>query len=316
MLCPSCHTENRENARFCKGCGRPLTAAQAQPQAESARPSAVATAEAAQPQSASPVPSPTPIEVEATTPETAQAEAVATEGQQVQTQAQEPGTANGSEATVEDISQAPTLVLTPEEMASYRSRHWSSEVAQTVDIEDQPTASIPGDAIKAALAEPSSDEAEETERDASRLEEAGEATHEEDEITHVQDEAAHEDTTAVPGEREEVEEEIAPESVRQELETVAQPATETTEAQESQSAFPTLPVGTTVNGRYEVLQLVNSEEHEHVYQVVDHQGYQRCWNCGSEQNTEGDEFCIDCGAELLNIEYTMHEYDAASTGDD
>lgn len=318
MLCPSCHTENRENARFCKGCGRPLTAAQAQPQAESVRPSAVATttatAEAVLPQSASPVPSPTPIEVEATIPETVHAEAVATEGQQVQTQAQEPGTANGSDAAIEDITQAPTLVLTPEEMASYRSRHWS-EVAQTVDIEDQPTASIPGDAINAALAEPASDEAEEAERDASRSKEVGEAAHEEGEITHAQDEAAHQDRTVAPGEHEEIEEEIAPESVSQELETVAQPAEET-EAQESQSVFPTLPVGTTVNGRYEVLQLVNSEEHEHVYQVVDRQGYQRCWNCGSEQNAEGDEFCIDCGAELLNIEYTMHEYDATSTGDD
>src|SRR5579875_1591120 len=210
MLCPSCHTENRENARFCKGCGRPLTAAQAQPQAESAKPSAVATAEAALPQSASPVPSPTPIEVESTTPETAQAEAIATEVQQVQTQAQEPETANGSDAAIEDISQAPTLVLTPKEMASYRSRHWSSEVAQMVDIEDQPTASIPGDAINAALAEPSSDEAEETKRDASRPEEVGEATHEEGEATH-------EDKTAAPGEHEEVEEEIAPESVSQEL---------------------------------------------------------------------------------------------------
>lgn len=24
MLCPSCHTLNRDNARFCKGCGQPL----------------------------------------------------------------------------------------------------------------------------------------------------------------------------------------------------------------------------------------------------------------------------------------------------
>src|SRR5438105_1512732 len=24
MLCPSCHTRNRENARFCKGCGQAL----------------------------------------------------------------------------------------------------------------------------------------------------------------------------------------------------------------------------------------------------------------------------------------------------
>src|SRR5262249_40477274 len=55
-------------------------------------------------------------------------------------------------------------------------------------------------------------------------------------------------------------------------------------------------------------------EDEHVYEVIDHQSYHRCWNCGSEQNTEGDEFCIDCGAELLNASYTMHEYPAESKG--
>jgi serine/threonine protein phosphatase PrpC len=45
-----------------------------------------------------------------------------------------------------------------------------------------------------------------------------------------------------------------------------------------------------------------------VYQVIDHQGYQHCWNCGSEQNAEGDEFCINCGASMLDVPYTMHEY--------
>ena len=67
-----------------------------------------------------------------------------------------------------------------------------------------------------------------------------------------------------------------------------------------------------VIGRYEVTQVVSDGEQENVYQVVDRQGYQRCWNCGSTQNTEGDEFCIDCGAELLDSPYVMHEY--ASTG--
>ena len=77
--------------------------------------------------------------------------------------------------------------------------------------------------------------------------------------------------------------------------------------------FPVLPVGTTVVERYEITQVVSDNQQEHIYQVVDRQGYQHCWNCGSEQNAEGDEFCIDCGASLLNVPYVMHEYPAAST---
>jgi serine/threonine protein phosphatase PrpC/rRNA maturation endonuclease Nob1 len=77
--------------------------------------------------------------------------------------------------------------------------------------------------------------------------------------------------------------------------------------------FPVLTVSTQLNERYEITQVVSEGTEEHIYEVTDHQGYQHCWNCGSEQNREGDEFCIDCGAELLNATYTMHEYSA--TGD-
>ena len=80
--------------------------------------------------------------------------------------------------------------------------------------------------------------------------------------------------------------------------------------------FPTLAVGTTVIGRYEVMQVVSDEATSHLYDVIDHQGYQRCWNCSSEQNGEGDEFCNDCGAELLNAPYIMHEYPATANGQD
>jgi serine/threonine protein phosphatase PrpC len=61
-------------------------------------------------------------------------------------------------------------------------------------------------------------------------------------------------------------------------------------------------------GRYEITQVTSASQREHVYQVVDHQGYQHCWNCGSEQNAEGDEFCMECGASMLNVPYIMHEY--------
>ena len=59
--------------------------------------------------------------------------------------------------------------------------------------------------------------------------------------------------------------------------------------------------------------MLHVDEQEHVYQVTDRQGYQQCWNCGSKENAEGDEFCIDCGAELLNASYLMHEYAATTS---
>ena len=101
------------------------------------------------------------------------------------------------------------------------------------------------------------------------------------------------------------------------MEQTSQPAAQESEQEQAAASgdFPLLTVGTVIAGRYEVTQVDNAEGNEHTYQVVDHQGYQRCWNCGSEQNAEGDEFCIDCGAELLNAAYTMHEYPAAEDAD-
>jgi len=75
--------------------------------------------------------------------------------------------------------------------------------------------------------------------------------------------------------------------------------------------FSPLPLGTMMLGRYEITQAISESPQEHVYQVIDRQGYQHCWNCGSEQNAEGDEFCIDCGASMLNAPYIMHEYGPA-----
>ncbi|MBV9232186.1 MAG: protein phosphatase 2C domain-containing protein [Chloroflexi bacterium] len=102
-------------------------------------------------------------------------------------------------------------------------------------------------------------------------------------------------------------------------EDVMEQTTGPTEGQNNQDqateGFPVLAVGTTVGTRYEVTQVSSSAEDEHVYQVTDHQGYQHCWNCGSEENAEGDEFCIDCGAELTNASYIMHEYPASESKD-
>jgi hypothetical protein len=76
----------------------------------------------------------------------------------------------------------------------------------------------------------------------------------------------------------------------------------------STNSFKLLTIGTHILERYEITQVISESPQEHVYQVIDHQGFQHCWNCGSEQNAEGDEFCMNCGASLLDVPYVMHEY--------
>lgn len=84
-------------------------------------------------------------------------------------------------------------------------------------------------------------------------------------------------------------------------------------ASQPQGEFAPRAVGETLAGRYEITQVLNETPEEHTYQVTDRQGYQHCWNCGSEQNAEGDEFCIDCGASMLNVPYILHEYPASGS---
>ena len=99
--------------------------------------------------------------------------------------------------------------------------------------------------------------------------------------------------------------------------TTDQPKEDSVEnAPASADDFAVLAVGTVLGGRYEVTEVMSEDAQGHVYAVIDHQGYQHCWNCGTEQNSEGDEFCNDCGAELLNIPYVMHEYPADGTHND
>jgi len=87
-------------------------------------------------------------------------------------------------------------------------------------------------------------------------------------------------------------------------------ATTPEESNAEAGTFVLLNVGDTVLGRYEITQILNEGSDEHTYQIIDHQGSRHCWNCGSEENAEGDEFCVDCGASMLNVPYTMHEYPA------
>ena len=77
-----------------------------------------------------------------------------------------------------------------------------------------------------------------------------------------------------------------------------------------------LEPGTILQNRYEITAVAADNGQEHVYQVIDHQGYQRCWNCKSENNSETDDFCSDCGASLRDIPYLMHEYSAEQSKED
>src|SRR5437764_8375871 len=95
MLCPSCHTQNRDNAKFCKSCGLSFPAEQGGTE---------------QPQAA-------PVQVPAP-PDQAEA-SVATVPASTETNAAE-----------EDISLAPTLVLTPQEMMAYHARRWQHDMEQ------------------------------------------------------------------------------------------------------------------------------------------------------------------------------------------
>src|SRR5690348_4166607 len=92
MICPTCNTANRDDAKFCKVCGRSLaTAAVAAPGGHT--PSATAAPE----------------------PEIAPA---------------------STELHEEDISQEPTLIISPEKMVAYHQRLWRESAPAPEDESD------------------------------------------------------------------------------------------------------------------------------------------------------------------------------------
>src|SRR5258708_12865360 len=115
MVCPSCNTANRDDAKFCKSCGEHLN-----PNQE--------TVSASITDNEAPTP---PTSVQASS-ESAPAQGEAE---------QQPEFAPVQDA--DDISIAPTLILTPEKMMAYHSRRWQEEVAreqqsvQRTEAEDQ-----------------------------------------------------------------------------------------------------------------------------------------------------------------------------------
>lgn len=306
MICPMCNATNRNDAKFCKKCGHALH-----------------------------VETPAPVEA-------------AVANQDITAGAQSAG-------AEEDISLAPTQIISPEQMMKLQERHWQREAEQDQhadepaaetsdsddakstsparDIADMPTMIIAPPASETAGAEPSGEgtaeedaaEKDTAEEDASipppppppdesPAPEGATATAQTDaDADHAAstENTQDEETVAETTNSTEAEVKDAPEEVQMttdDHETEQEPEPETGE-------FPTLAAGAVLQGRYEVSELVSAEPDQHVYQVIDRQGYQRCWNCGSEQNREGDEFCIDCGAGLSDVSYLMHEYPATQEKD-
>ncbi|GCE11020.1 protein phosphatase 2C domain-containing protein [Tengunoibacter tsumagoiensis] len=285
MLCPLCNTPNRDNAKFCKGCGRLLATevVASDPAAETVAPEPTApesTAASVQPVLASSGEAGVPSEPGHTVESTEPVEPV-------------------ESATVseeEDPRFAPTQILTPAQMHEFHVRKWQheheAEQKQELDIADMPTILVPP---------------------AENHEDASEVSA----VPPVLESEEDESSTA-PEPVEQVESTEQPEShpATTEEEVSVASDKESTPVEEQATDFPILTVGTIVGDRYSITQVLSDAPEEHLYEVTDRKGYLHCWNCGSEENAEGDEFCNDCGAELQNYSYIMHAYPPAGSQDE
>lgn len=295
MTCPSCNTSNRDDAKFCKKCGHSFhTEAEA------------ATAAVGQPAMA----------------------------KQEGGGAGGTGSAGGADY---DISLAPTQVITPQQMMALHSQRWQAEqetseasnassatngpeIPVAEDESDMPTlisSSMPDQPSQATAAPESAGEARPTaDDDVIPIPPPPPPPPPSESLVGA---LAETPTTPDPSEEPSV---ARKPSSNTELPSASESSVANDPYQDqgtsaTESDFPVLAVNTTLIGRYEITEIVSEgeHEHEHVYLVIDHEGYQRCWNCASEQNREGDEFCIDCGARLPDATYNMHEYPATGGND-
>jgi serine/threonine protein phosphatase PrpC len=390
MLCPSCRAQNRENARFCKGCGQILVVETVitdttQPASSTVPvetvPDKTVAAWPASVSTTTPVPSmpqATPLSEEPTQYLPPQSSPQSTQRNQPVNSGEYAGTVSDEN----DLSLVPTQILTPAQMMEYHSRRWQQEILREQGQQSEPgespdTASglrqsqanaptvyvpsssdaasaptvygpNPPDAANApTVYVPSSSDAASAPTvygpnppDAASAPTvyvpnppdvanaptvyvpnlpgaANQSVLEATSGSQVQSDGMSE----TPGsEGEGLEQAISFEEDKS-MEHNQESANEKDEAtpavppdQQTEHAFPVLTIGTVINNRYEVTQIVKSEQDEHVYGVLDRKGYLHCWSCDSEENAEGDEYCVNCGAQLFEVTYLMHEYPATVSG--
>ncbi|HTI13116.1 MAG TPA: protein phosphatase 2C domain-containing protein [Dictyobacter sp.] len=366
MLCPLCHTQNRDNAKFCKGCGQSLVVevvasehpdAVASQHAETEYPSVPQFVETTVPEpeqnAATPSASSSGTEVseQKEESETEQAESEAEHGSVFVASEEKPDVSFVYTNPTSGANQDPTQVLTPEQQEEYQARrrwneeHWQSSYGHQYagDIAEAPTIMMPPfseekfaqettPSMDATELSPAVDEQptvaawsiddlptvpvveDVAEQETVAAEDVLAQSKTEDTMTDEQHDISEE--TPVYDQNMDVQptadEQVPTATTESEQQIESVPSLEESEA--TSAEFPTLEPDALVAGRYRVAQVLQQAEIEHIYEVVDTQGYRHCWNCASEENAEGDEFCIDCGA-ALNATYTMHEY-AANAGQD
>jgi serine/threonine protein phosphatase PrpC len=335
MLCPLCHTLNRDNAKFCKGCGQLLAVetvaggqvSQSAGTRQGGTPSSSAygmppTGIGQQPTFDANDPSLAPTEI-LTPDQMAQFQARLRQCESTLEQSEQDSwdqthpseqANHAGDHPISDIADAPTICEIPVPPPAGQNPQYRQDIAElptiSVTPENAPTiyAPVPQLASSSPVAGITPVEhAEDT--PTIPTEESDSPIH--PDLDHTQSPeqaqiaslAATDETSGAaetltsPREEKHVNEETDPTS------------------SQGDNAFPILASGTLVGQRYEIVQVIKDAPEEHVYEVTDHQGYLHCWNCGYEGNAEDDEFCNDCGAELLNASYLMHEYPASRAKD-
>ena len=242
----------------------------------------------------------------------------------------------------DDVSLEPTLILTPEKMIAYQSRRWQqqlerngtyapdtmeAEVTKSDSAPDQSAAQKESADILSTVPAPGKSEQAQDTGDVEIAEvptvvdipsiydveeipppppQAESSATSEESISSGEKVDAESDE--IQEEKKAGESEAAEVTSEEEKSEFMQEPSDQHETTASANGFPILSIGEKILSRYEITQVLNDSAQEHVYQVIDHQGYQHCWNCSSEQNAEGDEFCINCGASMLDVPYIIHEY--------
>lgn len=321
MICPTCNTANRDDAKFCKVCGRSLATANVAA-ASGYAPSAVPA----------PAPETEPAPVEIHEDDISQEPTLIISPEKMVAYHQRrwresaPDPEDESDAGVPASTPESELQAAPEPAPSSNGQE-AHEAHDPIPLPPPP----PPESLAASDAEMEGTTDEEMPHNG-YLENAGypemessstmsdSSEHDYNEQPQTTDQA---DQSQQPGE------ETADQNASVETRFIASasPASGGENADEADaihrvptgdadSAFPVLETGTTLQGRYEITSLTADNGTEHVYQVIDRQGYQRCWNCKSENNSESDDFCSDCGASLRDIPYLMHEYSAEQSKED